>query len=249
MNQKLRKLVFLKFFSIKTRTFFSLLIFLIIAFLGYNFLNFIKAASLHYVEDFTSTTYKDDLYTSAVWTGDGQVTLDEEFVRQDGSKSYIENISNDDNLSQYPLIFLDDKNQPYVIWESTPGLANSDIVFTRGNLATLQWEKMNGSQGSDNVSNTIGSSNIDRVAVSSSGNPYIVWQDNTLPGGDGIYGTGDDTTGGASDYEILFTYWDGTQWAKMDGSPGVENISNQPGLESKLPRIILDPADNPYVVY
>ena len=110
MKDKLKKLIFLKFFNNK-KNFLLFSIFIIaIACSGYVFFMLVQAANLSYTEDFTTTTYKDTLHTSAVWTGNGQVTIKDEFVREDGTKSYIENISNDRQIkSEYPLIFLDDK--------------------------------------------------------------------------------------------------------------------------------------------
>jgi|GEM_PF-4489036 len=238
-KKKLRELIFLKNFSIKLRFILVLFVLAIIAIFGYNFLNFVRATVFGYFETFNTVTFKDPIATSAHWQGDGQVYLSKEWVRADGSKSFIDNVSNDGATSTYPLIYLDDKQQPYIFWESSASFQPSEIFFTRGDLTDFEWKKMDGTPGTENISNTLKRSNIDRVAVSSDGKPYIVWQDDTVgadPNPD-------------KNYEILFTHWDGTKWAKMDGTAGYENISQTPGYESKLPRIALDINDNPYVVW
>ncbi|MCX6746067.1 MAG: hypothetical protein NTX00_03565, partial [Candidatus Parcubacteria bacterium] len=247
-----KKLMVWKFFNLKIKLFLGLILIVSSVYLGLNFFRVAKASVLTYTENFTTTTFKNSLYTTANWQGTGFVDLSKAFVRADGTKGYIDNVSADQEASSYPLIFLDNKNQPYIAWESTPSGLNSEIYFTKGNLMTLNWEQMNGTAGRDNVSHTIGTSNIDRVAVASDGNPFIVWQDNTLPGPDGIYGNGDDVQGTANDYSILFSQWNSVTltWTKMNGTPGIEKISNNlPGFPSRLPRIVLDSQDRPYVVW
>ncbi|MFA5188961.1 MAG: hypothetical protein WC460_06390 [Patescibacteria group bacterium] len=241
-----------EFFNLKLKLFICLILATSMAYLGFYFFAVVNASDLSYSEDFTTTTFKNSLYTTANWLGTGFVDLSKAFVRADGTKNYIDDVSEDQEVSSYPLIFLDNKNQPYVAWESTPSGLNSEIYFTKGNLMTLNWEQMSGTVGRDNVSHTIGSSNIDRVAVASDGNPFIVWQDNTLPGLDGIYGNGDDVQGTANDYSILFSQWNTNTnaWSKMDGSLGIEKISTNPvGSPARLPRIVLDSLDRPYIVW
>ncbi|MCX6742726.1 MAG: hypothetical protein NT116_00640, partial [Candidatus Parcubacteria bacterium] len=84
MKKHLRKLIFLKIFgNFKIKLILGSLIFISIAFLGYSFLNFVKAANLNYSEDFTTTTLKNSLYTTANWLGTGFVDLSKAFVRAD----------------------------------------------------------------------------------------------------------------------------------------------------------------------
>src|SRR4030042_29938 len=132
MRKILRKLILMKVFNNKKiRIFLSIFILLIIVFFIYNFFIAIKAASLNYTESFDNTAYKDSLHTSAHWQADGQVYLTKEWVISSGSKNFAENVSADADNSRTPLIFVDNKNQPYILWEQyMSGFSSYDIFMT-----------------------------------------------------------------------------------------------------------------------
>lgn len=48
--------------------------------------------------------------------------------------------------------------------------------------------------------------------------------------------------------DISFIHWNGAAWTRMDGTPGVENISSSAG-DSWGPQIILDAADRPAIAW
>jgi hypothetical protein len=69
------------------------------------------------------------------------------------------------------------------------------------------------------------------IALDSNGFPNVVWNDNP------------DTK------EVFFSRWDGSQWVKMDGTPGSDNLSNSLAPSSHSPSIALDASDRPHVAW
>jgi len=142
-----------------------------------------------------------------------------------------------DNLSnnsanyayQSPQIVLDTSDNPFVVWQDeSPG--NLEVLFTRWD--GTKWAKMNGTAGYDNISNTSGESRNPVLALDASNRPYVVWDDYSF----------------GSNPEILFTRWDGTKWARMNGIAGYDNISSDSGYSS-IGRIFVDSANRPYVMW
>jgi len=151
-----------------------------------------------------------------------------QWTGMDGMNSY-DNLSNDSTKSYIPEIQLDSNDNPYVIWSDR---SDYEIYFTHWDTSLSQWTTMDGVPGYENISNNEGTSESPKVLIDANNNPYIMWEE-WSPG----------------NKEIFFTRWDGSQWVKMDGAPGVENITNTP-LESGSNGFYfqLDSANNPYLV-
>lgn len=108
--------------------------------------------------------------------------------------------------SYWGTIAFDSLNRPYVTWEGYPG-GSGEVYFKRWNGSA--WVSMLGDTDYDNISNNAGASDTVQVFADANDIPYITWQDNTS---------------GLSD--ILFTKWNGFEWAKMDGTAGFDTVTN-----------------------
>jgi len=157
-----------------------------------------------------------------------------------------ENISNNTGSSIAPQIMADAYNNTYAIWiDSTTG--NSDIFFSKWTATGCGgngcWTKMDGSEGSENVSNDSGSSTLPKFSLTDSGTPYLVWLDNST-----------------GNYEIFFRKWTvgagsgvcgagiDDCWTKMDGSAGTDNVSGT-ALNSGSTQFAIDNDNNPYIAW
>ncbi len=243
MRKKLRKLIFLKYFSGKTKLILALFFLLLFSWLlTRNYLKPVQADIVSYTEDFTTDTYKDSANTTGNWdlTANEAKLLGQGWVNTAETSAGYDNVSQTAGISLFYLILyerhsediqVDASGNPYVVWrDMTDG--NWEIYFSKWTPGT-GWTKMDGTLGHDNVSNTLGFSYRQVIQLDSSGNPYIIWSD-------------DDT----GNYEIYFTKWTpGIGWTQMNGSTlGYEIISNNAGTSS-LPLIRIDSSDNPYVVW
>lgn len=147
-------------------------------------------------EDATSGTY--NVYFSR-WDGSA-------WVRMDGTGGN-EMISNTARVSAGKArLVLDMSDNPIVIWRDYQ-IGNREVYLTRWTGSA--WTHMNGTPGSENVTNTSGDSYSYEILLDSSDNPLILW---------GNYAGGSD--------RLYLTRWDGSQWAKMDGTPGRDNIAD-----------------------
>lgn len=149
----------------------------------------------------------------------------------------------------------DSLNTPIVVWTGAPN-AVKEICVARWNGSI--WGKMDGTAGWDNLSNTPAvQSRYPEVATDSSGKPFVAWFENgvsvnfshwdgskwaKMDGTAGsevimatatplsvllkIDGSGNPMLTWYSGGDVYFTHWDGTKWAKMDGSAGNDNITN-----------------------
>ncbi|HDQ22777.1 MAG TPA: hypothetical protein ENN28_02255, partial [Candidatus Uhrbacteria bacterium] len=151
------------------------------------------------------------------------------WTKMDGTLGY-DNISNTAGDSTTAKLILNAADKPYLVWQDN-ATGNNEIYFSKWTDG-VGWSKMDGMPGYDNISNNAGASVKPQIQLDISGNPFVVWQDNT---------TGND--------EIYFSKWtDGVGWSKMDGTPGYDNISNNAGV-SIVPLMQLDAGNNPLVVW
>lgn len=123
---------------------------------------------------------------------------------------------------------------------------NSKPPANAGNGYRLRWalheiegsgrlmKLSNGVPGMDNISENTGSSSRSVMKIGSDGNIYVCWQDST--------------TGNPDNTEIFFRKWNGTQWVRIDGTPGVSNISNTGNFSSYVD-MVLDSNNNPHFVW
>jgi hypothetical protein len=120
-----------------------------------------------------------------------------------------------------------DATQTTAQWDTTQGavtLTQSDGDFYMADRTTLGADLID-SGGFANFREAT------TIALDSNGFPNVVWNNNP------------DTK------EIFFSRWDGSQWVKMDGTPGFDNLSNSLAPSSHSPSIALDANDRPHVAW
>jgi len=240
----------------------------------------LSSISQEFFEDFTTTFYKD-ISTTANWDANlGKVFLSDDWIKMNGEVGY-DNLSNNNDLSEYPQIQLDTNNYPYIVWQDNTS-GNYEIYFTHWNGSN--WVKMNGEAGYDNLSNNGGDSENPQIQLDTNNYPYIVWDDLNIyfthwNGSNWVKMNGEvgyddlSTYGSTGDYpqmrldtnnypyivwtyynnppgneEIYFTHWNGSDWVKMNGEVGYDNLSNNSG-NSWGPQIQLDTNNYPYIVW
>ena len=168
------------------------------------------------------------------------------WTKMDGTPGQ-DNISNNLSSSNYPQFQLDSADNPYVIWVDG---SKNDVSFSKwtvgagsgvcGGIINDCWTNMAGTAlGYDTISNTalgsFGAGSL-QIKLDAANKPYIAWQEfETLD------------TNGIS--HIIFSHWDGVQWAKMDGTAGFENISNNLTGKTRSPQLLVDAGDNPYIAW
>jgi len=124
-------------------------------------------------------------------------------------------------------IKLDNSNVPYIFWSEA-----RDLYVTKWTVGT-GWTNMDGVTGGDEniTNNSPYLTTTPDFILDSESSPYIVWN-------------------GSNPYSIKFTKWTpGTGWTNMDGVTGGEEILNTATNESRVPKIELDSANNPYIVW
>lgn len=155
------------------------------------------------------------------------------WTKMDGTAGY-DNLSNNSGASKEPHLSLDSANNPYIVWSNSTG-GNYEIYFSKWTPG-VGWTQMDGTTlGYENISNNAGMSLYPEIRLGSNNKPYVIWQDATAGNGD-----------------IYLTHWDGTKWAKMDGTLGIDNLSNNVGGSehwNNIQSLILDADNNPNVVW
>lgn len=127
-----------------------------------------------------------------------------------------------------PVLAVDQEGNIFVAWEDYYE-ENREIFLKYWDGS--DWEELGESDTEGGVSDSSGVSTAPSLALDSSGRPYIAWLDNT----NGVY-------------EIYLKYWDGEQWAELDGSASNGGVSNTVG-RSDNPAVILDSSDVPYIAW
>ncbi len=120
---------------------------------------------------------KNDIYYLK-WNGAAWVDAD----GSSGQESI--NVSNTDEISNYPSLYLDNSGNPHIAWHNSHS-ENNEIYYLKWN--GTEWVDGDGSgQESINISNNDGTSENPSLYLDSSGNPHIAWKDKT-PGNYDIY--------------------------------------------------------------
>lgn len=98
-------------------------------------INLNNASASIFTEDFSTTTYKDNVNTSADWnTVLGKLRLPPlNWTRADGATPGYDNISNNSGDSWHPQIVLDSSKKPNVVWcdYGHGNNYNVDILFSK----------------------------------------------------------------------------------------------------------------------
>jgi hypothetical protein len=133
-----------------------------------------------------------------------------------------QNISNDSGSSEGPVIALDNVGNINIVWaDDTPGPMNHDIFFSHSTDGGATFSPP------QNISNNSGNSLFPKIAVDSSGNINVVWEDVT-----------------PLNFNIFFSR--STNGGAAFSAP--QNISNNPG-SSDFPQIAVDSGGNINVVW
>ncbi len=145
-----------------------------------------------------------------------------------------------EKISADPLVLISDSNNlaldtinniPFIIWAQNNGGKN-DLIFTKWTPGT-GWTNMVGIPGLENVTAGLVSSSINPndMALDSLNNPYIIFR-YASPAND-----------------TYFTRWSSltNNWVKMDGTPGFDNISNNPAVNGNEMYLEINSLDIPYV--
>lgn len=127
-----------------------------------------------------------------------------------------------------PSVAVDGSNYPAVAWQD--GLSgNLEIYLKRWN--GMSWVELAGSATAGGVSNTAGASELPSLAIETTGNPVVGWQDGTN-----------------GNLEVYLKRWDGAQWAELSGSASSGGISGT-ATPSEGCSLALESTNNPLVAW
>jgi len=172
-----------------------------------------------------TTSGNNEIYISKWTSGTG-------WTKMDGTAGY-DNISNTSGSSTSAKLIFNSNNVPYVIWIDNT-VTNYDVYFSKYTSGT-GWTKMDGTAGYDNIYDSTVQASSPSIAIDSNDTPYVVWNEQVLSGFP----------------DILFSkYTSGTGWTKMNGTAGVDNLSNSYSTYNSLSATIKMSSDNePYVLF
>ncbi len=203
---------------------------------GYSTGEFIELtdSNVPYIVWLDNTTGSYDVYFKKWMVGAGESVcgtgINDCWTKMDETSGY-DNVSNTGTQTNTITFKIGSNNIPYIAWAEVP-VSSTEIYFRKWTPAANAWTKMDGTSGTDNVSNNSGSSNAPQIKLDSNNNPYLVWYDDTL-----------------GNNQIYFRKWTpGTGWTKMDGSAGTDNVSSTSG-GVYIYRFLLDTSNNPYIVW
>lgn len=138
-----------------------------------------------------------------------------------------------------PQMVLDAAGRPYVVWQENEEGKLGNVLFTRWNGSS--WSGMNGAGSYENMTaGTQKHTKSPHIALDSAGRPNLVWLN-------------DAGTGGLWRYLPWFTRWEGSKWARMNGTAGYDRLTNGTPPSGSLAfdpaLILLDRLDRPSVIY
>jgi len=197
----------------------------------------VLAVSLVYDEDFSTDTYKDSDNTFADWDTTEEHVVSPAVYWSDLPQNIggYGNISNDEYIS-IGLANTFNGDDYCVIYTSQTGGENSEIYVTCFDPVDNRWEKMDGTPGTEQVTddNLVDDSIHQGSITSNSGNIYICWKQSNF----------------AEDgYRIAFSYWDGTAWSKMNGDPGFDYLTEYNGQDEAYINVGFDSNNFPNVSF
>src|SRR4030042_1302026 len=92
---------------------------------------------------------------------------------------------------------------------------------------------MDGTAGSENISNTSGNSDFPNLFLNSSLQPVFVWADDTI----------------TVQRDYFYTQWNGSAWVNINNDPGYTNISNNYSYNTNSVSPYLNSNDDLFVAY
>ncbi|HHT9126786.1 MAG TPA: hypothetical protein ACFYD6_13370, partial [Candidatus Brocadiia bacterium] len=156
----------------------------------------------------------------AYWNGSSWVTH--------GGVNTGGGLSNNANDSALPSLALDSSGNPHIAWQDYSG-GDWEIYYAYWDGDS--WETYGGANTGGGVSNNVNNSWSPSLALDSSDNPHIAWED--ISGGDA---------------EIYYAYWNGSNWVTYDGANTGGGVSNNAN-DSVIPFLSLDSSGNPHIVW
>lgn len=174
-----------------------------------------------------------DIFISKGMAGSG-------WKKMNGTSGH-ENITDNGDIwpqSSAPILRVGSNNNPYLMWAdelNSSWPTNREIMFTKWSGSA--WTKMDGDSGFDHVTGPSGVNpgGYNDFQLDSNNRPYLAWAEDM---------TGPPTYA----YDIYFTKWSGSDWTKMNGDLGQDNLSNNSGM-SALPKIKINTSNIPYVAW
>ncbi|GEM_PF-1903943 len=169
------------------------------------------------------------------WAGGG-VTNNEVYLRKWNGSAWEElggsatagGISATGGQSYLPGVALDSLGRPAVVWQDDDSGRHS-IYLRRWN--GVAWEELGGSGSGGGLSNSAGRATAPDMELDASGNPWVVWEDDSL-----------------GPTEIYLRYWDGAAWVELGGSATSGGVSGTPSVSSS-PSIAMDALGRPWVAW
>ena len=130
--------------------------------------------------------------------------------------------------SAFPSMVLDGRDRPIIAWQDS--LGGPFQIFLR-TWSGSRWEELGGSASGSGISHAKGAAIAASVALDSSGQPIVAWQQES----------GEDSV-------IYVSRWDGRQWVGLGGSMTGEGISA--GLAGPmLPSLAVDRGGSAIVAF
>lgn len=112
------------------------------------------------------------------------------------------------------------------------GGGQTDLFFTRWD--GTQWVSMAGDQGMENITDSPANTFYEKLLLDGSGAPVIVWSE---------------PTGDAGMSDLFLARWNGGAWGRMDGTSGVENLTQTPTRNSRLSGAEFDADDRLHLTW
>jgi hypothetical protein len=164
------------------------------------------------------------------------------YVRRWNGESWVEvglsgsggGVSRSKNQSNFPVLAVDPAGNPVVCWYGLDALrpGRHQIYLKRWN--GKDWIELAASGSGGGVSNSSGDCLFPTLALDRSGNPTVVWYDNSI-----------------GNFEIYLRRWDGKSWVELGGSGSGPGISRNAGASQLFLQsaVALDAEGNPTVVW
>jgi uncharacterized repeat protein (TIGR01451 family) len=146
-----------------------------------------------------------------------------------GSSGNAVNVSENPGVGYLPSIAIDSKGYPQITWYDNSSGSNQ-IYYLRWN--GFNWVDAFGSASREHamITSTPYSAQNPKIAVDSSDNPHIVWED-----------------GSSLDREIYYLFWDGNAWQDYMMTAGANQVISNSVNNSSHPEISMDGSDRPCV--
>ncbi len=228
-------MVFLKFFSFKTKLILSLVFVLIIAIIfSVNYFVPVSADNFLVTENFTTDTLKDANATTGIWdtTLNQARLLGKDWINMEETKdTYGPFTTLTDSVLNYNITY-DTSANPYIVWVSNGVGGVGDVYFTKWTPGT-GWTGMDCISAYDNISSSTALSSQPKIKLDGADDPIIIWSESS------------------TSTDIYLAHWDSgnNRWANMAGNASApENIS-QDSVNNTFFTLEVDGTGKPAIVF